>query len=187
MDEAIRLPALLEAQRVGHTYDPQKKNPKRMERDVNLAFEPEWLQRIHPQPWSYDGKKAIELYNVVAFHKTFNSGFKTFARHRDYGALCREMNSVFGMPKEELDRHIMGLLERNVICLVPAEKRPAAFTPFPFLAQAKLTQGTADRFIRRDRTQNTISVPEQKKRFEVKNGHDVFLRILGTGILQEST
>lgn len=116
---------------------------RKMEPDVALALTDEYIAKIHAQPESAAGQRALKLYNVVAFGTAYDARIeKSVSMKKRYGDMCRVAVKIFGFTQREFEEHIKQFLERGVLHVKPDDKRLA---PNVFLFGADLRRGTKKR------------------------------------------
>ena len=116
---------------------------RKMEPDVALALTDEYIAKIHAQPESAAGQRALKLYNVVAFGNAYDARIeKSVSMKKRYSDMCRVAVKIFGFTQREFEEHIKQFLERGVLHVKPDDKRLA---PNVFLFGADLRRGTKKR------------------------------------------
>lgn len=116
---------------------------RKMEPDVTRALTNNSIAKIHPQPNSDAGKRALQLYNIVAFGSAYDARIeKSVSTKKRYGDLCRAAVKIFGFTQREFEAHIKEFLERGVLHTKAGDKRLA---PNAFLFGAELRRGTKKR------------------------------------------
>lgn len=145
LPKCIKTPSFIDDDKYAQPAPPQGRKGyqmRKMEPDVVLALQRESLLQIHAEPDSVDGRQAILLYNVIAFQERFDARLKPIIAGKSrYGNVCRAMHLLCGMMPQDVDRHLLSLLEKKVL-FVRKDKR---LTPYPFFDDVLLVEGTKQR------------------------------------------
>lgn len=116
---------------------------RKMEPDAALALCDAALRQVHPQPTSAEGKQVIFVFNMVCFEGLFDKRLKQLIKGKTrYGNVCRAAFQLQNMTQAHVDCALQGLLQRRVLFV----KKDMRLTPYPFLENATLKEGTAARF-----------------------------------------
>lgn len=142
---AIAAPSFLDEQRYKEPPPPGKQwRRRKMEPDVTKALTAESLRQVHPEPDSEDGKRVINVFNLIAFGYAFDRRVsKASTSKKRYGELCRAAIALYGIDQDQFEQHVRALLDRGVLHVKhDQEKRMTANV---FLSRAVLADGTKER------------------------------------------